>query len=177
MQHDVAVHLNESTKRVEGESGTAAVVSKTLNGPIVQPEVEDRLHHPRHRHRRTRSHRHEQRVVRIAEALAGRLLESAHVLLDFLLQPRGRLTGPQKFDAAVARDREARRYGNAKIGHLGEVCAFAAEGFLHVLRSLGTPGAEEIDTLRTFRRGLRALGGQLGRRNACYPDESGFCNS
>ena len=61
---------------------------ESLNGAVVQSEIENRLHHAGHRHGRTGSNRNEQRIVRIAEALAGRLLEAPHVLIDFLLETR-----------------------------------------------------------------------------------------
>ena len=60
-EHDVAVHLDEATIGVVGEARIAARPREADHGAIVQPEVEDRLHHPRHRHRRAGSHRDEER--------------------------------------------------------------------------------------------------------------------
>src|SRR3712207_8058578 len=46
--------------------------------------VQDRVHHPRHRLARAAADRHEQRVVVVAEALAGLLLEVGEGGLDLL---------------------------------------------------------------------------------------------
>src|SRR5260221_14683345 len=55
--------------------------------------------------------------------------------------------------ACLGADNEARRYGQAKVGHLGEVGTLAAEEVLHVLVALG----EVIDKLRhcTLSQGVR----------------------
>ncbi len=58
----LAVHLEEPPVRVEREAGVAGRRREPLDGHVVQSEVEDRVHHSRHRDRRTGAHRHEQRL-------------------------------------------------------------------------------------------------------------------
>ena len=57
------------------------------DGVVVEAEVEDRVHHPRHRDGRARAHGDEQRVVRVAEVLARLALERGDVLCDLGLEP------------------------------------------------------------------------------------------
>src|SRR5690348_7081334 len=102
MEYDIAVHLDETAKRVVGEAGAAAMMGESLHRDVVQAKVEDCLHHSRHRHGGTGPHRHEQWIVRVTETLASDLLESAHVLLDFLFETRWSPPVAQELDAAVA---------------------------------------------------------------------------
>jgi hypothetical protein len=44
-------------------------------GLVVEPQVEDGVHHPRHRHRGPGAHRHQQRPPAPAERLSGGLLQ------------------------------------------------------------------------------------------------------
>ena len=47
-QHHVAVHLDETAVAVEGEPLVAAVLDQAFDGGVVEAEVEDGVHHPRH---------------------------------------------------------------------------------------------------------------------------------
>ena len=68
---DLAVHLDEPAVRVVREARVAGGRRETLDRDVVQAEVEDRVHHPGHRDRRARAHGDEERLARVAEALAG----------------------------------------------------------------------------------------------------------
>src|SRR5204862_5781052 len=71
---------------------------------------------------------HEQRVVGIAEALAGSLLERPEMLLDLLLEPVGQAPGARHLRAAgIGRDREPRRNRDPELGYLGQSDPLAAE--------------------------------------------------
>ena len=78
LEHDARKHRDEAPVRVVGETIVIRELRKSGNGLAVQPEVENRVHHPGHRHARTAAHRHEQRIRRGAEAFFGALLELAH---------------------------------------------------------------------------------------------------
>ena len=88
---DLAEHLDQPAVGVVGEPRVAGARRKALGGLVVQAEVEDRVHHPRHRDGGARAHRDEQRVVGRAEALAGALLEPPDVLVDLGCKPVGQL--------------------------------------------------------------------------------------
>ena len=88
---DLAVHLDQPAVRVVGEAWVAGALGESADGLVVQAEVEDRVHHPGHRDRRSGANRDEERVLRIAELLAGLLLEPGEVLVDLVAEPVGQL--------------------------------------------------------------------------------------
>ena len=51
--HDLAVHLDETPVGVARKTRIAGAAGEAFDGVVVQPEVEDRVHHPRHRDRGT----------------------------------------------------------------------------------------------------------------------------
>ena len=75
IEHHVAVHLHEAAVGVIGESRVRRAGHEPLNRVIVEPEVQDRLHHAGHRNGRAGAHGDEQRVSVVAEPLLGRPLE------------------------------------------------------------------------------------------------------
>src|SRR5262249_61361150 len=92
------------------------------------PEVEDRVHHARHRDGRPRAHGDEQRVVRIAEVLARPLLERLDMAPHLGVEALRRLLPRAHVGAArVGRDREAAGHGDAERRHLRQPDALAAE--------------------------------------------------
>ena len=69
-QHHVAVHGDEAAVAVVGEAFVAGLARDRLGGFVVEAEVEDRVHHARHRGAAAGAHGDEQRVFRIAELAA-----------------------------------------------------------------------------------------------------------
>ena len=125
---DLAVHLDQAAVRVVREARVAGALGQAVRRVVVQAEVEDRVHHPGHRDRRSGADRDEQRILRIAELLAGLLFQRTDVRVDFLVEPVGELAARSHVGAAgVGRDREPGRNGDAELGHLGEADALAAE--------------------------------------------------
>ena len=122
---------------------------EALHRVVVEAEVEDGVHHPGHRERRTRTHRHEQRVVGVAEPLAHLRPRAPRARrATSSIRPSG--SASPRGHVGVARvggDREAGRHGQAEVRHLGEVRALAAEQELLLLAAL----FERVDVLR---RGL-----------------------
>ena len=85
----------------------------------------------------------EQRVVGVAEALAGVLLELRQGGLDLRLEALGVGVVGGVVVADLCGDREAGRHRQPDAGHLGEVGALAAEQLAHVLVAF----AEVVDVL------------------------------
>ena len=110
----------------------------------------------------------------IAEPLARRLLEPAHVRRDLALEPRRQVTVGHVGAAGVGRDREAGRNRQPERRHLREADPLAAEQLAPTARRL----VEVIDeTLRRHRRivtsPLPAAGpelGEPGERPQCEPE-------
>ncbi len=124
----LAVHLDQPPVGVVGEALVAGRLRQPCDRLVVEAEVEDRVHHPRHRDGGARADGDEQRIVRIAEALRRLALERGDVLRNLGVEPVRQLAAAGHVRAArVGRDREARRDGNAERGHLGEPDSLAAE--------------------------------------------------
>ncbi len=76
-------------------------------------------------------------IAYVAEALAGRLLERPHVLLDLVVEPvRNLLAAAQVRAARLGRDREARRHRHAELRHLRQPDALSAEKLSAALAGL-----------------------------------------
>ena len=48
-ENDVGIHLDEAAIAVVGEAGIAGARGEPFDGAVVEAEVEDRVHHARHR--------------------------------------------------------------------------------------------------------------------------------
>src|SRR6185503_4969490 len=166
-EDDVAVHLDEAPIGIEREARVRARPGESLDGAVVETEVEDRLHHSRHRHRRAGPHRYQQRVGWIAERFLSRALEPAKRVFNLGPKRRRRGVGAQVLQAKRRRDGESGRNGDSEIRHFGEVGPFSAEDGLHVLRSFGATVAEEI---HGFRRLLSRFVALCGTRIAALRD-------
>ena len=124
----LAVHLDQPPVRVVGEALVAGRLREPGDRLVIETEVEDRVHHPGHRHRRPGADGDEQRIVRVAEPLSGLRLERGDVLRDLRLETLGQLAAGGHVGAAgVGRDREARRHRDAERRHLGETDPLATE--------------------------------------------------
>ncbi len=135
---DVAEHLQEPAVGVVREARIARLLGQRRGGDVVQAEVQDRLHHARHRDGRAAAHRHEQRGRRVAEAAAAALLERRQSRVDLLLQALGPVAaGVHRVHAGGGRDREAVGHGQPEPRHLGEPGALAAEQLFRHLRRIG----------------------------------------
>ena len=152
--HDVAEHLHEAPVGVPREALVAGARGEALDRVVVEPEVEDRVEHAGHRLARARAHGDEQRVVGVAELLAGGRLEARERLVDLRRRVPSGSSRPALHvgDARLGRDREARRdaVGAEDPRHLGDVRALAAEQVAHLARALG----EVVDPLHLDRARL-----------------------
>ena len=48
-EHDVRIHLDEAAVGIIGEPGVAGCLRQRLDSGVVEPEVEDGVHHAGHR--------------------------------------------------------------------------------------------------------------------------------
>ena len=67
LEHDVGIHLDEAAIGIIGETGVARSFRQRLDRLVVEPEVEDGVHHAGHRGARARAHRKQERIGRVAE--------------------------------------------------------------------------------------------------------------
>ena len=74
-QHYAAVHLHKTPVRVEREPLVTGLLGEAHDRPVIEAQVQDGVHHARHRELRSRSHRDQQRVVRVTQLPAHARLE------------------------------------------------------------------------------------------------------
>ncbi len=87
-QGNLAEKLNEATIGIPGKTLVARLRRQSVQGRLIEPQVENGVHHAGHRHGRARAHRHQQRVGFRSESLAGRPFKLRHVLPDVIHQSR-----------------------------------------------------------------------------------------
>jgi hypothetical protein len=83
---DIEVHLAEAAIGVLRELGVAGRRPETQNRGVVQAEVEDGVHHARHRDWSTGPHADQERVLRVAETTSRRGLDKSHVASNLRLE-------------------------------------------------------------------------------------------
>ncbi len=163
---DPPEHLDEAPVGVPAEALVAGQRDEPVERLLVEPEVEDRVHHPGHRELGARADGHEQRIGSVAEALAGLRLDLVDRLEDVVPEPvRELLAGGEVVVAGLGRDGEAGRHRKAGVGHLGEAGALAAEQVAHRGVALGLTAAPGVDV--ALRRAVGTVGGRgsgLGHR-------------
>ena len=157
-EHHVRIHGDEAAIAVIGEAAIAGQFGERFDGLVVEAEIEHGVHHARHRGAAAGAHRHQQRILGIAERLAGELADMVERLFDLRLQRRriGFVVGVE-IGADRGRNREAGRHRQAEIGHFGEVGALAAEQVAQARFALGLAVAEGVDPLAGFYRLGRGL--------------------
>ncbi len=147
-EDDVGIHLDEAPVGVVGETLVAALGDHPLHGLVVETEVEDGVHHPRHRGSGAGAHRDQQRVLGVAEGLAHQLFDPRQVLGHFLAQAGGVVALVLvELGADLGGDGEAGRHRQPDGGHLRQVGALAAEQVLHLALAFGLAVAEEVHVL------------------------------
>src|SRR5581483_2857376 len=173
VEHHVAEHLNQTTIRIVGKARVVRAARQRFHRNVVQPEVQDRVHHARHAELGARAHAHQQRVLARAELLLLQVFQPAqrrfHLLGHCLAHAA---VGAHVFAAGVGLDGEAGRHGQAGVGHLRKPRARAAERVLHLAVALGLPAAEEVNVFGgMLRASLRA---RLSLRNRLRAHSSRF---
>ncbi len=164
-EHHVRIHGDEAAIAVIGEAAVAGQFRERLDRLVVEAEIEHGVHHARHRGARAGAHGDQQRIVGIAEHLAGQLADIIERLLDLRLQfLRIGFVVRVEIGADRGRNGEAGRHRQAEIGHLGEVGALAAEQIAHVGAAFGLAVAERVDPFAGLGRFRRRPGGCLGHR-------------
>ncbi len=153
-EHHVRIHGDEAAIAVIGEAAIARELRQRFHGLVVEAEIEHGVHHARHRGARAGAHGDEQRVLGVAEHLAGQLADIVERLLNLRLQflRIGFVVGVE-IGADRGRNGEARRHRQTEIGHLGEVGALAAEQVAHLRPALGLAVAERVDPFAGLGRG------------------------
>ena len=145
-EHDVGIHRDEAAIAVEGKAPIAGLLRQRHHGLVVEAEIEHGVHHARHRGARAGAHRDQQRIVFVAENLAGDLADLRQRLDDLALQFfRILLLVGVVVGADFRRDGEARRHRKTEARHFGQTCALATQQVAHVRFAFGLAAAKRID--------------------------------
>ncbi len=127
-QHHAAEHLDQAAIGVECEPGVSGAAREPRGRLVVEPHVEHRIHHAGHGVHGAGTARDEQRVPRLAEALAGGLLHPGHGLQHLVPEPVGKVASrAQILHARFRGDDETGWHRQADAAHLGQARPLAAK--------------------------------------------------
>ncbi len=131
--HDnVGIHLDKAAVAVIGPAGVPRGLGHILHHFLIEAQVQDGIHHAGHGSAGAGAHGHQQRVLLIAELLAGDLLHLGDILHDLRLDLVVDLPAVLVIlCAGLGADCEALGHGQAETGHLGKVRALAAQQLAH----------------------------------------------
>lgn len=165
VQHHVAIHLNQAA---------ITVVRKAFVRPGRKPEhrlagqseIQDAIHHARHRSPGPRSYRQQQWIFGVAEACTDRVLELGDGRNDRRLDPAWDDAAlPIELSTDFGRDRESGGHRNPEQGHFRQVCPFATEHVAHLGAAVRLASAKGIHlAARPFGWGGSAPGALFRRR-------------
>jgi hypothetical protein len=169
-QRDLAEQLDEAPVGIVREALVIGLVDQSGQRLLVEAEVQDRIHHARHRQRRTGAHGNQQGIRALAEGPAGGRLEVRDLVADLSQQLRGQLVRIQVLEAGLGRDHEAGRHVQADLRHFTEVGALAAEELLVLAVALREsvhelPGHRILPSLNFGRHAAGNREGTLSRQS------------
>ena len=165
---DPAEHLDEAPVRVPAEALVAGQRDQAVQRLLVEAQVEDRVHHPRHRELGARADATRAAGWRDCRSpCPSRCSTSLTAAEHVVPQTVGQLLARGEVVVArLGRDREAGRHRQAGVGHLGEARALATEQVAHRRVALGMARAERVDV--ALGRAVLALGGH--RWSLCHQE-------
>ncbi len=144
-EDDPAVHGNETAVGVEGKALVVGLLGQPEDRLVVEPQVQNGVHHAGHGELGAGTHRDQQRVDGIADALAHLLLEPRPGLGHLF----GQAVGPSGLhvgSAGVSGNGEPGGDGKGQYRcHLGQVGTLAAKEVFHFHRGLPVLVIEVVD--------------------------------
>ncbi len=146
LEHHVAEHLDQAAIGVVGKARIIAAPGKCFHSLIVQAEVQNRVHHARHRKLCAGTDRDQQRIFSGAELLPLHVLKvfERRMHLDVDLRTHG---AAHVLATSLGLNGEAGRDRQPRVGHFGEPRALAAQHVFHAPIAVGLATAEEVDVL------------------------------
>ena len=133
LEHDAGIHLDEAAIGIVSEALVAGELGEALDGLGIETEIEDGVHHARHRGARAGAHETSSGRLAIAEAGVRQLADARESGFDGRLEiGRIGLAVLVIMGADLGGDGEARRHRQAEIAHLGEIGALAAQERAHL---------------------------------------------
>ena len=119
-KHHSGVHLDEAPVGIQGEAAVSGQGGQPLRGGIVQPKVQDRVHHAGHGSPSAGPDRDQEGGGRVAKPLSGQGFDTGQRRLDLRRQDVGIRTLVRVEEVAgLGGDGEAGRHRQPQCGHLG----------------------------------------------------------
>ena len=139
---------------------------------VIEAEIEDRIHHARHRHAGAGADRDQQGVFDLAEAGANRVLQCRHGGIDLGVEidgidPAGGVIGR----ADLGRDGKSGGYRQAECRHFGEICPLAAQQVFHIGAAFILAAAKAVNPFARIGYGGIAPRGR-GRAHDAIPSQT-----
>jgi hypothetical protein len=155
--HHLGETLHQAPVAVPGQTWIAGTADDRLDGDVVDPDIEQGLHHSGHRHRGAAAHRDQQRPAASAEAQPALALDVADAfgqcIAQFARRTAGRLL---EMAGKAGRQNKGLRHRQTGSSHGGQVAGLEA----HLLDAAGlgdrVPAADE-------EQGTRRCGGCIHR--------------
>ena len=131
-QNNVGEHLQETTVRVVSETFAAGSFGQSLNGFVIQTEVQNGIHHTRHGNAGTRTNREQQWVVGIGKFFAHDFFNFGHSGFYLIFQvSRIGVVVVVIICTNFSCNRKSRRNGQTDDIHFCQVSTFTAEEISH----------------------------------------------
>ena len=83
-EDDVTIHLHEAAVAIVGEAGIACLLRKAFDDGVIEPKVEDGVHHTRHGGASTRADRYKEWVGGIAKGRSHEAFDMMHSAHHFV---------------------------------------------------------------------------------------------
>ena len=133
-KHHVTIHLNETTVAVISKTLVACLGCQSGNHGVVKTQVEDGVHHARHRCACSRANRHKQRILCIAKLAVHQVLDVCNRFCYLILKKGHYLVFAflKIFVTGICGYCETRRNWHSNKVHLCKVGTFATKQVSHV---------------------------------------------
>ncbi len=130
--HDIGEHGDEAAVRIVGKPLVFGQLGEGRAGLVVEAQVEDGVHHARHRDAGAGADRDQERILRVTELLAGLFLNIFQCIQCLFPHPLGELVRVHVGRAGLGGDGESRGNRCACRRHRRQTGTLAAHQFLHL---------------------------------------------
>ena len=125
--HNAPVHLKKTSVGVPRKFCITGLLGKGLNNFVINPEIENGVHHTGHRLTRTGTDRKQKGILEITKFFAHGLFDLGNICLNLGIESLGVfLTVVVIISANFSGDRETSRNGNSNAAHFGKIGALTA---------------------------------------------------
>ena len=132
IHNNATEHGDQPSVSIMDKSIVSCFIYKGIDCRFIQAEVQNSIHHARHRKFCTRSHRYEKGINRITELHPHRFFNLFQVRKNLIPHSsRIFLTGFEVFIACFGSHRKASRDRDFQVGHFCKSSTFAPEQVLH----------------------------------------------